>query len=116
MHISSDGSHVNAYESGFIWISDLYMGSDKAPACNIYLPMNDQSLEPLLNQLKVIMKHIFFPALMLMESSVMALLYNTVKTKFGFCPIPIAFGHPRTGKTTALKCCLSMMGLLPHRL
>jgi len=32
------------------------------------------------------------------------------------CPVPIAFGQPGTGKTTALKCCLLMMGLLPQRL
>ena len=116
VHISSDGNHI---ESEFIWISDLYMGpgvADKASACKIHLPLNDQSLEPLLAQLKVIMKHNFFPALMLMGSSVMALHYNTIKAKFGFCPVPVAFGYPGTGKTTALKYCLSMMGLLPQRL
>lgn len=63
VHISSDGNHINADESEFIWISDLYMGpgvADKASACKIHLPLNDQSLEPLLAQLKVMMKHITF--------------------------------------------------------
>lgn len=119
VHISSDGDYINADDSEYIWISDLYTGpgvADNASVCNINLPLNVESLEPLIHQLKLIMRHNFFPALMLMGSSVMALHYNTVKSKFGFCPVPVAFGHPGTGKTTALKCCLGMMGLLPQRL
>ena len=119
VHITSDGHYIDAEEREYIWISDLYTGpgvADKASACKIRLPLNDQSLAPLLNQLKVIMRHNFFPALMLIGSSIMALHYTSVQSKFGFCPVPIAFGQPGTGKTTALKCCLSMMGLLPQRL
>ena len=56
---------------------------DNASACKIYLPLDDQSLEPLLNQLKVIMRHNFFPTLMLMGSTVMALHYSAIKNKFG---------------------------------
>ena len=53
---------------------------------------------------------------MLLGSSVMAQHYSNVKSKFRFYPVPITFGHPGTGKTTAFKCCLAMMGLLPQRL
>ena len=116
-HISSNGELVE--ESDYIWVSDLYAGpgvADSMSACNISLPLTAEPLGPLLNQLMCITKHNFFPSLLMIGSCAMALHYNTVKDKLGFCPVPIGFGNPGTGKTTALKCGLAMMGLLPHRL
>jgi len=41
--------------------------------------------------------------------------YLTLQAKFGSCPIPIIFGPLGTGKTTALHCGLSMMGITESR-
>ena len=62
VHISSDGHRINADDSEYTWISDLYTGAgvaDKVSACNIHLPLNVESLEPLIHQLKLIMRHNF---------------------------------------------------------
>ena len=119
VHIDSDGNIVDPEESQYIWVSDLYTGpgvADGMSTCYISLPLTTEPLGLLLNQLMHITKHNFFPSLMLIGSCVMALHYNTVKDELGFCPVPIGFGNPGAGKTTALKCGLAMMGLLPHRL
>ena len=119
VHIDSAGNTVLPDESAYVWISDLYTGpgvADSASACTIYLPLGDDCLPPLLNQLMLITKHNFFPCLLLIGGCAMALHYNAIKAEMGFCPVPIGFGNPGTGKTTALKCGLAMMGLLPQRL
>jgi len=100
-------------------VSDLYDGPGVANIssfCNVSLPLSTADLSPLLNQLKTTMQHNFFPALLTIGACAMALHYVTIKKELGFCPVPIAFGNPGTGKTTSLKCGLSMMGLLPQRL
>jgi len=45
----------------------------------------------------------------------MALHYNTVMKNYMFCPVPVICGLPGTGKTTALRCGLSMLGAYPQR-
>ena len=118
VHIDSDGNLVDPEESQYIWVSDLYAGpgvADGMYTCCISLPLNTEPLGLLLNQLISVTKH-NFSSLLMIGSCVMALHYNTVKDKLGFCPVPVGFGNPGTGKTTVLKCGLAMMGLLPHRL
>ena len=40
----------------------------------------------------------------------MALHYQTILSHFFFCPIPLALGHSSgTGKTTAVRCALSII-------
>jgi len=119
LFINSDGEKVTAEDSEYVWISDLYDGpgvADVESSCNIRLPLDQSNLRPLLCQLEVTMKHNFFPALLMVGACAMALHYVSIKRELGFCPIPIAYGNPGTGKTTSLKCGLSMMGLLPKRL
>ena len=46
----------------------------------------------------------------------MALHYQTILSHFFFCPIPLALGHSSgTGKTTAVRCALSIVGAHPAR-
>lgn len=119
LYINSHGALITPEESDYVWISDVYAGprvADISSSCNICLPLNESHLAPLLNQLKVVMKHNFFPAMLLVGGCTMALHYVSIKKELGFCPIPIAYGNPGTGKTTSLKCGLSMMGLIPQRL
>ena len=119
VQIDASGNYVEPDESKYIWISHLYSGpgvADNSSACKISLPLSTDCLGSLLNQLLCITKHNFFPSLLLIGGCAMALHYTTIKDKLGFCPIPIGFGNPGTGKTTALKCGLAMMGILPQRL
>lgn len=118
VHISGNGNEISKEESDYIWIGHLYSGpgvADNSSACKIQLPLSIKGLKSLLENLKVIMKHNFFPSLLMIASFSLALHYTTIQQKFKFCPVPIAFGKPGTGKTTALKCGLAMLGALHHR-
>ena len=84
-------------------------------ACSIQLPRTVQSLSTLLEYLRTTMGHNFLQALMVMGSCIMALHYNTILSKFLFRPIPLAFGEPGTGKTTALRCGLAITEAHPAR-
>ena len=47
----------------------------------------------------------------------MAMHYSTIVEQLLFCPVPLAFGRSSgTGKTTAMRCGLAMVGAHPARL
>ena len=117
-HISSNGILVNPDESPYVWISHLYSGPGVAPhhsACNIELPLDASALPSLIRSLKGVMQHNFIPSLLALGACAMALHYNTVMKNYMNCPIPIICGSPGTGKTTALRCGLSLLGAYPQR-
>ena len=114
VHIDSLGNLIDKNNSPYVWIGHLYSGPGVAPqatACNINLPLSVEPLSLMLEGLKQIMQHNYYPSLMVLGACTMAFHYLTIQAKFGNCPIPIIFGLPRTGKTTALRCGLSMMGI-----
>lgn len=55
--------------------------------------------------------HVNYP-----NSGIMVLHYQLMQKRVSFCPIPLAFGSSGTGKTTALRCALGMMGIVSKRL
>lgn len=55
--------------------------------------------------------HVNYP-----NSGIMVLHYQLMQKRVSFCPIPLAFGSSGTGKTTALRCALGMMGIVSTRL
>ena len=57
------------------------------------------------------MQHNYYPSLIELGASKMAFHYLTIQAKFGNSPIPIIFRLPGTGKTTALRSGLLMMGI-----
>ena len=87
----------------------------QATACNINLPLSVEPLSLMLEGLKQIMQHNYYSSLMVLGACTMAFHYLTIQAKFGNCPIPIIFGPPGTGKTTALRCGLSMIGIAESR-
>lgn len=48
--------------------------------------------------LRKTMKHNFLPAVVTIRATCITLHYKTVMEKFGFCPVPLVFGSPGTGK------------------
>lgn len=105
--------------SKYAWISHLYSGpsiADRSSACGIQLPLCQHAIVPLVDQLEVVMGHNFFPALLVLGATALATHYTTVLERFLFCPVPIVFGGPGTGKTTALRCGLSLLGCDKTRL
>lgn len=105
-------------DSSYIWISHLYTGpaiADHYSACTIDLPLNPHALVPLINHLKMIMGHNFYPSLLVLGATAMATHYSTILGKFLYCPVPFIYGHPGTGKSTVLRCGLSILGCAEQR-
>ena len=112
-YISPTGAEIDAKESSCVWVGHMYDGPGIAPqhtACSVQLPLTTKPLHDLLQYLVTTMGHNFIPSLLVMGSCAMALHYNTILGKFLFCPVPLAFGESGTGKTTALRCGLSIVG------
>ena len=61
------------------------------------------------------MQHNFIPSLLALGACAMALHYNSVMKNYMNYPIPIMCGSPGTGKTTALRCGLLLLGAYPQR-
>lgn len=117
-HIGSDGTLIDESVSPYVWISHLYTGPGVAPrdsACNIELPLTTEPLTMLMEDLNVVMQHNFLPSLLVLGASAMALHYNTIIEAYMHCPIPLVCGPPGTGKSTALRCGLSLLGAYPQR-
>ena len=112
-YFSSDGEAIEIQRSRRVWIGDMFEGTGIATAtqqCAIQLPLSTKPLQHLLQALKSVMKHNFYPCVFTMAGIVMALHYQTFIAKLKSCPITLAYGQSGTGKTTALHCGLGLMG------
>ena len=68
----------------------------------------------LIFQLKDTMQHNFVPCLLTMASSIIVLHYPLMQEKLSFCPILISFRLSGTGKSTALRMSLGMLGIVSN--
>ena len=112
--VDDNGELVSPDDSPYCWISSL-LPKNCDNNLSIPLPLSTNPLPRLVHQLEIIMSHNIYPTLMLMGAAAMSLHYQTILSKYQSCPIPIAFGPSGTGKTTALRCALSIIGAHPHR-
>ena len=101
--------------STYIWIGHLHTGpsiASRDSACRISKPLGRNSMVAMIDQLEVVMNHNFFPALLVLGSTALALHYTAILDKCLYCPVPLIFGGPGTGKSTALRCGLSLLGCM----
>ena len=113
-YFSSDGEAIEMEGSRHAWIGDMFEGAGIAAAtqqCDIQLPLSTKPLQHLLQVLKSVMKHNFYPCVFTMAGTIMALHYQTFIEKLRSCPITLAYGQSGTGKTTALHCGLGLLGV-----
>jgi len=109
--ISPDGQLMDPDESPYIWLDkDFMYDSDKIKSVDITpeikLPLSTTPLCKLVESLRIICKHNFIPALVVMASVVMSFHYSEVKNVWGGCPITVAIGESETGKSTAIRAAL----------
>ena len=79
VHINSEGESINSTESKYIWIGHLYKGLNVAPdisACNVTLPLTYRPLVDLMEMLKSVMKHNYFPSVFTVAAFFQALHYT----------------------------------------
>lgn len=85
------------------------------PSLDIYpqitMPLCTRHLRRLLSVLKVVLKHNFINALLIIAGGVLALHYSAVIRVSSGCPMLIASGPSETGKSTAIKAALSITGI-----
>ena len=77
----------------------------------IELPLTTSPMRQLLQALKVVMKHNFVPSILIIAGGVMALHYQQVIKVNSGCPTILAMGPSETGKSTSIKCALSLTGM-----
>ena len=54
--------------------------------------------------------------LVFLTSGILVLHYQLFQKRLTFCPVPLAFGPSGTGKTTALRCAMGMLGVSDTRM
>ena len=112
-YFAADGTPITMQDSKYVWIGDIYQGrgvAKEANQCKITEPISTDYLQSMLILLKKTMQHNFFPTVMTISGTIMALHYTTFMETMKSCPITLAYGSSGTGKTTALHCGLSLMG------
>ena len=84
----------------------------KSEKCLIDFPLSTQPLQQLLQALRSRMQHNFYPCVLTMAGTVVALHFQSFIAKLKSCPITLAYGpgESGSGKTTALHCLLSLIG------
>ncbi len=119
LYFTPDGQLLDPCHSRYTWISHLYEGPGialQSDACKVELPLSTDPLCNLVQHLRSTMAHNFFPALLVLGSCAMAMHYDTILSKFLYCPVPLAFSDESgTGKTTALRCGLAITAVYPSR-
>ena len=116
--VAPDGESIEAKDCPYISVGHLHEGpslakpSEAVPVC---LPLSSQSLHPLVDALRSILGHKFVPGMLVLGACTMALHYQVILGKYLNCPVAIAFGNSGTGKTTALRCGLALVGSYPNR-
>ena len=130
-YFSSDGEAIPAEGSQHVWLGSMFHGTGVASEtrqCTIQLPLSTDPLANLLHALRTAMGHNFYSCVLTMagmlsteckslhthngsfSGAVMALHYQSFIAKIKNCPITLAYGSSGTGKTTAIRCGLGLLG------
>ena len=116
LHINADGSVIPASDQTHVWMDAIIkdgLGTitpeEVIPAFPTPLVPGTEILNTVVKHLRVIMRHNFFPAILMAGGAVMALHYSRVVSTGG-CPIVVAHGCSETGKSTAIRVGLSILG------
>ena len=64
----------------------------------------------MVNLLHQVMKHNFYPSLIVVSGAILSFHYSTLTTSSFGCPIILAYGPPETGKSKTLNTALALVG------
>ena len=118
IHIDADGRVIPPTDQTHVWMDRIIEDGLGSVAQEEVLPLLATPLVPdtsilhsIVQHLRVIMHHNFFPAILMAGGALMSLHYSAV-VQGGGCPIVIAHGLAETGKSTAIRVGLSLFGEL----
>ena len=108
------GNLMDFPSSSYVWLKkDLLSDSDKILVTDILpkiqVPFQCNLMELFLS-LEKCLKHNFIPCILVIAGAAMSFHYKKVVEVFGGCSIVVATGAAATGKSTAVKAGLSIMG------
>lgn len=116
MQINSDGCKILTEEQTHVWLSCMIaeqLGniSPKEVLPEICVPLDTAILGTVLEKIRRVMQHNFFPSVLVIAGAVMSMHYTTL-LECGGCPTVVATGQSETGKSTSIRVGMSLMGML----
>ena len=105
-------------DAGYVWLNQSQLEDSAIPSDDLLprvsFPLSTKPLTRLNALLKVCSKHNYNSSLLVIGGVVMSLHFRSVVEEFSGCPIIVALGPPETGKTTAIRAGLSLVGVKEH--
>ena len=115
----SNGEKLSVNESPYVWLGAL-IGRRNLPGVPINSDaaiMPDKTEDPkealscTLQALKAAVDNNYVPAFMVIAAALLCTHYETVFETYGMCPTPIVIGKKNTGKSTAARTSLYLLGV-----
>lgn len=120
VQLDREGERIPPSQSKYIWLGPMLSSRtlpNVAPSADAAsVPMRVSPLEAFkttLSSLQLAVDNNYVPAFVLIVSAAMALHYELVMGTYGMCPAPVAIGRKNTGKSTAARAALSLLGTPP---
>ena len=114
---NDDGDIITTTESPYIWLGGMIgnrnfhnvaPAGDAAVVPNQATPIN--CLNTTLDLLKNAVSNNYTASFFVIASAGMALHYEAIMERYGMCPTPIAVGAKSTGKSTAARTAIALLG------
>lgn len=110
LQLDDNGMEIDEERYKYIWYSPAAL-SQTSLLPIIKMPLTSNVLRELVSHLASVMKHNFISSLLILAGGVMQLHYSKLQL-LGGCPIIVAQGRSETGKSTALRTALALLGIL----
>lgn len=116
-YISASGEQLDSNDAEHIWVHDLVAETVQGFACEpfrIIKPLSSAPLRTMILNLMECMEHNACAALVALAAGALTLHCETVREVLNNFPVPVFYGEPGTGKTTALRCVMAALGAPDH--
>ena len=117
IQVDDNGDLITPDESPYIWIGGMIGNrnfGNVAPAEDAAIIPSMYTSENVFNEtlglLKGAVGNNYLSAFFTIASASMALHYEEVLDKYGMCPTPISVGYKNTGKSTAARTAIALLG------
>ena len=116
-YISARGDELSPNGVQYLWIQHLVAESVQGIGCeafHVQKPLSSAPLRTMIMSLIECMEHNACAALLALAAGALTLNYETVREVLNNFPVPVLYGEPGTGKTTALRCVMAALGAPDH--
>lgn len=117
VHMDKTGNRIPAEQSEYIWlgkrIGNRNLPNVASPSDASFVPNNHPpitAIEITLRSLKNAVDNNYIAAFILIASAGMSMHYECIQEIYGMCPTVVGIGPKNTGKSTAAKTALALIG------